>query len=158
MRIDVNLESDGSEQSFPECDARLFPLTTEEGASFRIRLVEREQLNGLSNRIPYYIAGEVKSGRISHHFAIIYDNPDEQLDFIVPFLRRGMERGEESVIAAIGEPARSRMLCSPLNGHARTSTELAMVTEVTPSAASLHLNRLKIEKLVRLQAQGRRRY
>lgn len=31
------------------------------------------------------------------HFAIIYDNPDDQLDFIVPFLRLGLERGEKSV-------------------------------------------------------------
>ncbi len=31
------------------------------------------------------------------HFAIIYDNPDEQLDFIVPFLRLGLERGEKAV-------------------------------------------------------------
>lgn len=31
------------------------------------------------------------------HFAIIYDNPEEQLDFIVPFLRLGMERGEKAV-------------------------------------------------------------
>jgi MEDS: MEthanogen/methylotroph, DcmR Sensory domain/His Kinase A (phospho-acceptor) domain len=31
------------------------------------------------------------------HFAIIYDNPDDQLDFIVPYLRLGLERGEKSV-------------------------------------------------------------
>jgi MEDS: MEthanogen/methylotroph, DcmR Sensory domain len=31
------------------------------------------------------------------HFAIIYDRPDEQLDFIVPYLRFGLERGEKSV-------------------------------------------------------------
>jgi signal transduction histidine kinase len=31
------------------------------------------------------------------HFAIIYDNHQEQLDFIVPFLRMGLERGEKSV-------------------------------------------------------------
>lgn len=31
------------------------------------------------------------------HFAIIYDNPAEQLDFIVPFLRLGLERGEKAV-------------------------------------------------------------
>lgn len=31
------------------------------------------------------------------HFAIIYDRPDEQLDFIVPFLRLGLERGEKAV-------------------------------------------------------------
>lgn len=31
------------------------------------------------------------------HFAIIYDNQVDQLNFIVPFLRLGMERGEKSV-------------------------------------------------------------
>lgn len=31
------------------------------------------------------------------HFAIIYDNQADQLDFIVPYLRLGMERGEKSV-------------------------------------------------------------
>jgi DNA-binding transcriptional ArsR family regulator len=62
------------------------------------------------------------------------------------------------IAAAIGEPARSRMLCCLLDGHARTSTELAVAAEVTPSTASLHLNRLKAENLVRLQAQGRHRY
>jgi len=62
------------------------------------------------------------------------------------------------IAAAIGEPARSRMLCCLLDGHARTSTELAMAAEVTASTASLHLNRLKAENLVSLQAQGRHRY
>jgi hypothetical protein len=32
-----------------------------------------------------------------HHLAMIYDNPEEQLDFVVPFLRLGLERGEKSV-------------------------------------------------------------
>ena len=31
------------------------------------------------------------------HLALIYDNPDEQLDIIVPYLRLGLERGEKSV-------------------------------------------------------------
>jgi hypothetical protein len=31
------------------------------------------------------------------HFAIIYDRPDEQLDFIVPYLRLGLESGEKAV-------------------------------------------------------------
>ncbi len=31
------------------------------------------------------------------HCAMIYDSPDEQLDFIVPYLRLGLERGEKSV-------------------------------------------------------------
>jgi hypothetical protein len=40
---------------------------------------------------------EVASCKNHDHFAIIYDNPDEQLDFIVPFLRLGMERGEKAI-------------------------------------------------------------
>ena len=40
---------------------------------------------------------EVDSCGNHDHFAIIYDNPTEQLNFIVPFLRRGMERGEKAV-------------------------------------------------------------
>lgn len=62
------------------------------------------------------------------------------------------------IAAAIGGPARSRMLCCLLDGHARTGTELAIVAGVTPSTASLHLKRLMAAKLVRLQAQGRHRY
>lgn len=70
----------------------------------------------------------------------------------------GRENAIARIAAAIGEPARSRMLCSLLDGHARTSTELAMVAEVSPSTASVHLNRLKADKLVLLRAQGRHRY
>jgi DNA-binding transcriptional ArsR family regulator len=59
---------------------------------------------------------------------------------------------------AIGEPARARMLSSLLDGHARTSTELAVVAEVSPSTASVHLNRLKAENLIKVLAQGKHRY
>jgi DNA-binding transcriptional ArsR family regulator/DNA-binding PadR family transcriptional regulator len=62
------------------------------------------------------------------------------------------------IAAAMGEPARTRMLLVLLDGHARTSTELASIAEVTASTASAHLNRLKEEKLVRVAAQGRHRY
>jgi DNA-binding transcriptional ArsR family regulator len=62
------------------------------------------------------------------------------------------------IAAAIGEPARTRMLCSLLDGHARTSTELAAVAEVTPSTASVHLARLKDERLVKTLPQGKHRY
>jgi DNA-binding transcriptional ArsR family regulator len=62
------------------------------------------------------------------------------------------------IAAAIGEPARTRMLCCLLDGHARTSTELAAVAEVTPSTASAHLARLKDERLVKILAQGKHRY
>jgi DNA-binding transcriptional ArsR family regulator len=62
------------------------------------------------------------------------------------------------IAIAIGEPARTRMLLSLMDGRARTSTELAILAGVTPSTASAHLNRLKEEKLVRVSAQGRHRY
>jgi len=62
------------------------------------------------------------------------------------------------IAAAIGEPARSRMLYCLLDGRARTSTELAIIAEVTPSTASTHLQRLMTQKLVRVLAQGKHRY
>jgi DNA-binding transcriptional ArsR family regulator len=62
------------------------------------------------------------------------------------------------IAIAIGEPARTRMLMSLMDGRARTSTELAMLADITPSTASVHLNRLKEEKLVKVSAQGRHRY
>jgi len=62
------------------------------------------------------------------------------------------------IAAAIGEPARARMLCSLLDGRARTSTELAVIAEVTPSTASVHLQRLKAQRLVKVFAQGKHRY
>ena len=62
------------------------------------------------------------------------------------------------IAAAIGEPARARMLYCLMDNHARTSTELAVVADVSPSTASVHLNRLQTERLVKVQAQGKHRY
>jgi DNA-binding transcriptional ArsR family regulator len=62
------------------------------------------------------------------------------------------------VAAAIAEPARARMLCSLMDGRMRTSTELAMIAEISPSTASVHLTRLKESKLVKVLAQGKHRY
>jgi DNA-binding transcriptional ArsR family regulator len=62
------------------------------------------------------------------------------------------------IAAAIGEPARTRMLYCLMEGHARTSTELAIVAGVTPPTASVHLSRLKSDNLVRVFVQGRHRY
>jgi DNA-binding transcriptional ArsR family regulator len=69
-----------------------------------------------------------------------------------------VEIGAASIAAAIGEPARARMLYSLLDGHARTSTELAIVGEVSPSTASVHLARLKERRLVKVLRQGKHRY
>jgi DNA-binding transcriptional ArsR family regulator len=66
--------------------------------------------------------------------------------------------GVSQVAAAIAEPARTRMLCALMDGHARTSTELASIAEVSASTASAHLTKLKDLALVRLHSQGRHRY
>lgn len=50
------------------------------------------------------------------------------------------------------------MLYCLMDGHARTSTELSVVAEVSPSTASVHLNRLKMAHLVRVLVQGKHRF
>lgn len=62
------------------------------------------------------------------------------------------------IALAIGEPARARMLYCLLDGHARTSTELAAVANVGASTASVHLSRLKAAHLVKVYVQGKHRY
>ena len=73
-----------------------------------------------------------------------------------------VEQSDEVAVAriagAIGEPARARMLFCLMDGHARTSTELAVVAEVSASTASAHLNRLKVERLVKVITQGKHRF
>lgn len=59
---------------------------------------------------------------------------------------------------AIAEPARTKMLCALMDGHARTSTEMAVIAEVSASTASAHLARLKAQGLITLHTQGRHRY
>jgi DNA-binding transcriptional ArsR family regulator len=62
------------------------------------------------------------------------------------------------IAAAIGEPARARILYCLMDGHARTSTELSVVADVSPSTASVHLNRLKTARLVKVVIQGKHRF
>ncbi len=62
------------------------------------------------------------------------------------------------IAGAISEPARARMLCCLLDGHARTSTELSVVGQISASTASAHLTRLSADGLVCLSAQGKHRY
>ncbi|MES2015020.1 MAG: metalloregulator ArsR/SmtB family transcription factor [Pseudomonadota bacterium] len=62
------------------------------------------------------------------------------------------------VAGAIAEPARARMLCCLMDGHARTNTELAVEAGVSPSTASVHLSKLKEQQLVQMLAQGKHRY
>ncbi|MGA7929344.1 MAG: helix-turn-helix transcriptional regulator [Candidatus Sulfotelmatobacter sp.] len=62
------------------------------------------------------------------------------------------------IAAAIGEPARARILYCLVDGHARTSTELSVVAEVSPSTTSVHLDRLKAAHLVNVMVQGKHRF
>jgi DNA-binding transcriptional ArsR family regulator len=68
------------------------------------------------------------------------------------------DSGVSKIAAAIGEPARARMLYCLVDGRARTSTELAVIAGVSPSTASVHLQRLTTERLVKVFAQGKHRY
>jgi DNA-binding transcriptional ArsR family regulator len=70
----------------------------------------------------------------------------------------GADLAVSRIASAIGEPARARILYCLLDGHARTSTELAVVAEVSPSTTSAHLNRLRAEHLVKVMVQGKHRY
>ena len=69
-----------------------------------------------------------------------------------------VDEGVHTIAAAIGDPGRSKMLFSLLDGRARTATELAIVANLRASAATSHLARLKEEKLVRVVKQGRHHY
>src|SRR5581483_10759335 len=71
---------------------------------------------------------------------------------------QGADLAASRIALAIGEPARARMLYSLVDNRARTSTELAILAEVSPSTASVHLHRLKVERLVKVTVQGKHRY
>jgi len=77
---------------------------------------------------------------------------------VEPNIERDADGAVSRIAAAIGEPARARMLYCLMDSIARTGTELAVVAEVSPSTASVHLNRLKTEGLVRVLVQGKHRY
>ena len=59
------------------------------------------------------------------------------------------------IAAAIGATARARMLYGLMDGRPRTSTELALMADVTPSTASIHLQHLKARRLVSVSSQGK---
>jgi DNA-binding transcriptional ArsR family regulator len=84
---------------------------------------------------------------MQEHFVYDQSMNAEQSDLVI-----------SRIAAAMGEPTRVRILYCLLDGHARTSTELAMVADVSPSTTSVHLTRLKNEQLVKVFSQGKHRY
>jgi DNA-binding transcriptional ArsR family regulator len=94
--------------------------------------------------------GPIGSMHVAEQRRFVYDesmNVDLDADIAI-----------SKIAAAIGEPARVRILYSLLDGRARTSTELAVVSEVSPSTTSVHLHRLKQQHLVKVLVQGKHRY
>jgi DNA-binding transcriptional ArsR family regulator len=73
-------------------------------------------------------------------------------------VEQNLEAGVPRIAAAIGEPARARMLYCLMDGHARTSTELSVVAGVSPSTASVHLSKLMSAGLVKVHVQGKHRF
>lgn len=63
-----------------------------------------------------------------------------------------------STAAAMGEPARARILAALLGGTAHTATELALAAGVGAPTASSHLQKLRRAGLVTVVAQGKHRY
>jgi DNA-binding transcriptional ArsR family regulator len=100
--------------------------------------------------MPSFVNGLLRFLALVEHAHFVYNQTmpaEEDVDVAV-----------SRIAAAIGEPARARMLYWLVDGHARTSTELAMAADVSPSTASVHLNRLKKERLVKVFIQGKHRY
>jgi DNA-binding transcriptional ArsR family regulator len=62
------------------------------------------------------------------------------------------------IAAAIGEPARARILFALMDDRARSSTDLAALAGVSPSTASAHLHRLTAQHLIKVLQQGKHRY
>lgn len=71
---------------------------------------------------------------------------------------KGLDGAVARIAAAIGEPARARILYCLMDGRARTATELATVAEVGAPTASVHLNRLVGENLIKVLTQGKHRF
>lgn len=60
--------------------------------------------------------------------------------------------------ALIGDPSRATMLSAMMDGRARTATELAYASGITPQTASGHLAKLADARLIAVEKQGRHRY
>lgn len=76
---------------------------------------------------------QLASCALHDHLALIYDNQEEQLDIIVPFLRLGLERGEKSVYIVDNSSAETVIAAMERHGidvDAATATgALAIITK-----------------------------
>ena len=63
-----------------------------------------------------------------------------------------------SIAALICEPSRAKILWDLLDGRAYTASELAMVTDLSPTSVSNHLSKLLKGNILKVDVQGRHRY
>ena len=63
-----------------------------------------------------------------------------------------------AIATLVGDPTRSRMLTTLMDGRAQTATELSLAGGVTASTASIHLGRMQRAGLLAEVRQGRHRY
>lgn len=63
-----------------------------------------------------------------------------------------------SVASLLCEPSRAKIVWNLLDGRAYTASELALVSDLSPSSVSNHLSKLLSGNILRVDAQGRHRY
>ncbi len=63
-----------------------------------------------------------------------------------------------NVASLLCEPSRAKILWNLLDGRAYTASELALVSDLSPSSVSNHLSKLLDGNILRVDIQGRHRY
>lgn len=69
-----------------------------------------------------------------------------------------MEKEISYITSLIGDPVRTNILWTLLDGKAYTATELAICADTSPQNISMHLNKLVKAELLAVESQGRHKY
>lgn len=69
-----------------------------------------------------------------------------------------METNFQYIASLIGDPTRSLIMWTLLDGRALTATELAIAADTSAQNMSMHLNKLVTASLLKVESQGRHRY
>lgn len=69
-----------------------------------------------------------------------------------------MEKQFIEIASLIGDPVRSKVLYTLMDGRAYTATELSIHADTSPQNISMHLGRLVQSDLLSVEKQGRHRY
>lgn len=69
-----------------------------------------------------------------------------------------MEKQFIEIASLIGDPVRSKVLWTLMDGRAYTATELSIYADTSPQNISMHLSRLVQSDLLSVEKQGRHRY